>query len=189
MNLALLLADAIARLDRAGIPYMVTGSLASTYHGEPRSTLDLDIVIDPRPSALERLLEDLDAGGFYVDRDAGRTALRERTQFNAIGDGGAKVDFIIRKDRAFSTEEFGRRRRVDLLGTPGFIVSAEDLIIAKLEWAAATDSDRQLRDVAGMLAVGGDAIDQEYLTRWITALGLTDTWKRVRGRRRDPPPL
>lgn len=101
MNLAHLLAEAIARLERAEIPYMVTGSLASTYHGEPRATLDLDIVIDPRPSALERLLEDLEAGGFYVDRDAARTALRERTQFNAVGDAAAKVDFIIRKDRPF----------------------------------------------------------------------------------------
>jgi hypothetical protein len=179
VKLADLLADAIDRLDRAGIPYMLRGSLASTYHGEPRATRDLDLVIDPRPRALERLVDGLEADGFYVDREAARTALRDRTQFNAIGDAAAKIDFIIRKDRPFSVEEFRRRRRVELLGTSGFIVSVEDLIVAKLEWAAATGSERQLRDVAGMLAVAGDAIDAAYLNRWIAALGLTDTWTDV----------
>ena len=182
MTFADLLSEAIGRLDRTGIPYMVTGSLASTYHGEPRATRDIDVVIDPGPEALERLVDGLEADGFYVDREAARVALRDRTQFNAIGEEAAKLDFIIRKDRPFSVEEFRRRRRVELLGTSGFIASAEDLIVAKLEWAAATGSERQLRDVAGMLAVAGNTIDEAYLNRWITALGLTETWADVAGR-------
>ena len=182
MKFARLLADVIGRLDRAGIAYMLTGSLASTYHGEPRATRDLDLVIDPAPDALERLVDGLEADGFHVDREAARTALRDRTQFNAIGEAATKIDFIIRKDRPFSVEEFGRRRRVELLGTSGFIATAEDLIVAKLEWAAQTGSERQRRDIAGMLAVAGNAIDEAYLMRWITALGLTDAWTDVIGR-------
>jgi hypothetical protein len=174
-----LLADAIDRLDRAGIGYMLTGSLASTYYGEPRATRDLDLVIDPGPEALDRLVEGLTADGFYVDSDAARAALRDRTQFNAIGDAAAKIDFIIRKDRPFSVEEFRRRRRVELLGTSGFIATVEDLIVAKLEWAAATGSERQLRDIGGMLAVAGNTIDEAYLNRWIAELGLTDAWANV----------
>jgi hypothetical protein len=68
---------------------------------------------------------------------------------------------------------------VDLLGTPGFIASVEDTIIAKLEWAAATDSQRQLRDVAGMVAVAGDGLDRKYVDRWVAALALRETWDRV----------
>jgi len=176
-----LLVDAVGRLDRAGIDYMLTGSLASTFHGEPRATRDIDLVIDPAPEALDGLVEGLIADGFYVHREAARAALRERTQFNAIGEAGAKIDFIIRKDRPFSVEEFGRRRRVELLGTSGFVASVEDLIVAKLEWAAMSGSERQLRDVAGMLAVAGDTIDKAYLDRWIAALGLASTWAEVAG--------
>ena len=90
---------------------MVTGSLASSYHGEPRATLDLDIVIDPSPTALARLVEDLVVAGFYVDAETAEAALRDRSQFNAIGPDVTKVDFIIRKDRPFSIEEFARRTR------------------------------------------------------------------------------
>jgi hypothetical protein len=181
VTFAELLADVIDRLDRAGIPYMITGSLASTFHGEPRATRDVDIVIDPTPDGLDRLVDDLRAGGFYVDRDAAEDALRDRGQFNAIGDAAAKVDFIIRRDRPFSVSEFGRRREVELLGSRGFVASVEDLILAKLEWAAATDSERQMRDVAGMVGVSGDALDADYLTTWAERLGLGAALQRVIG--------
>lgn len=177
-----LIADAIGILERSGVPYMVTGSFASSYHGEPRATRDLDIVIDPEPASLGRLVTGLEAAGFYVDGDVAINALRERSQFNAIGHDATKVDFIIRRDRPFSVEEFRRRRSADLLGTPGFIASIEDTIIAKLEWAATTESERQLRDVAGMLEVGGDAIDRGYVERWVEALGLADAWRDVERR-------
>ena len=179
MTFAELLADAIRRLDQAQIPYMVTGSFASTFYGEPRATRDLDIVIDPSVEALATFAAGLAADGYYIDRDAAFAALRERTQFNAIGADATKLDFIIRKDRPFSREEFQRRRPVDLLGTPAFIATVEDMIIAKLEWSVPFDSERQLRDVAAMLAVAGDELDRPYLERWVVALGLEAPWRRV----------
>jgi hypothetical protein len=175
-----LLADVIARLERAAVPFMVTGSLASSYHGEPRASLDLDVVIDPHADSLERLVDELDAGGFYVDRAAAREAFRRRTSFNAIGRDAAKVDFIVRKDRPFSVQEFRRRLPAELLGTSGFIATAEDMVIAKLEWATASGSDRQLRDVAGILAAAGEAFDFEYVDRWAATLGLSDSMRHVR---------
>jgi hypothetical protein len=181
VTLAGLLADVIGLLDRSDVPYMVTGSVASSFHGEPRATRDLDIVIDPGRGAFERLVDGLLGAGYYVDRDAALDALRMRSQFNAIADDAGKVDFMLRRDRPFSIEEFGRRRPADLLGTPSFVASAEDTIIAKLEWAATTESERQLRDVAGMLAVGGDLLDRDYLERWVEALGLGQAWVEVRG--------
>jgi predicted nucleotidyltransferase len=179
VNLGELLANAIEQLDAAGVPFMVTGSVASSYHGEPRATRDLDIVIDPKAATLERLVAGLQRAGFYVDRDAARTALGARSQFNAIGPEASKVDFIIRRDRSFSREEFRRRLPAELLGTPGFIVTVEDLVVAKVEWAAASDSERQLRDVRVMLAVNGDRVDRGYVERWISALGLGTTWAMV----------
>jgi hypothetical protein len=183
VTLTELLADAVRRLERAHIPYMVTGSVASTYHGEPRATRDLDLVIDPLPNTLAVLLEGLLEDGYYVDHDAAFTALRERTQFNAVGAEASKIDFIVRKDRAFSREEFERRRPADLLGTTAFIASVEDMIIAKLEWSVPFESERQLRDVAAMLDVAGDAIDYPYLDHWVGALGLTEAWHAVEGGR------
>ncbi len=182
MTLAELLADAVGRLDRARIPYMVTGSVASTYHGEPRATLDLDIVIDPVPATLDALVAGFSADGCYIDRDAAFVALRERTQFNVVGADATKIDFIVRKDRPFSRAEFERRLPADLLGTPAFIARIEDMIIVKLEWSLPFDSERQLRDVASMLKVAGDAIDRAYIDRWVRALGLEDAWQRVADR-------
>ncbi len=179
MTFAALLADAIGRLDGAGVPYMVTGSLASSYHGEPRATLDVDVVIDPTADGLERLIAGLVEGGYYVDRDVALHAFAERGQFNAIGPDAAKVDFIIRKDRPFSVEEFSRRESADLLGTPGFVATAEDLVIAKLEWAAASDSERQLRDAAGIIAITTD-LDVSYVERWADELGVSALWDRVK---------
>lgn len=179
MTFADLLATVIALLEAADVPYMITGSLASSYHGEPRATRDIDIVIDPRPDGLERLGKALAESGFYVDRDVARHALAERSQFNAIAPDATKVDLIIRKDRPFSVEEFRRREPADLLGTPGFLATAEDVIIAKLEWANATGSDRQMRDVAGIVAIG-QALDEDYIERWTSALGTNDAWHRAR---------
>jgi len=180
VSLAALLAGTIAQLELAGVPYMITGSVASSYHGEPRATRDLDIVIDPDAAGITRLVDELVASGLYVDADAARRALEDRTQFNAIdGTTGWKIDFLIRKDRPFSHEEFRRRAPANLLGTPAWIASAEDTIIAKLEWAAITGSDRHLSDVAAMLDIGRGALDLGYIDRWVTELGLRTAWSRI----------
>ena len=184
MNLAALLAGTVAHLEQADVPYMITGSVASSYHGEPRATRDLDIVIDPDPAGIARLVEEIRAAGLYVDRDAALRALDDRAQFNAIdATTGWKVDFLIRKDRPLSREEFGRRARANLLGTLAWIASPEDTVIAKLEWAVASGSDRQLRDVAAMLEVGGESLDLAYVDRWVAGLGLDVAWSSAQALR------
>jgi hypothetical protein len=180
VSLADLLVGTIRTLEAARIPYMLTGSLASTFHGEPRATRDIDIVIDPTPKSLDRLVDGLRADGVYVDLEAARVALNERGQFNAIA-ADAKVDFIIRKDRPFSIAEFERRQRVQLPGTVADVVTVEDLIVAKLLWAVETDSERQLRDVSGMIAVAGDALDRTHVTTWAERLGVGEAWRRLEG--------
>jgi hypothetical protein len=83
-----------------------------------------------------------------------------------------------------SVEEFGRRQRADLLGTAGFVVTAEDLVIAKLEWAVASDSDRQLADVVGILAMA-NGLDTAYIEQWAANLGVGDPWRKISDDSRD----
>lgn len=169
---------AVRALEIEAIPYMLTGSLASSFHGEPRSTRDIDFVIDPDLAGLDRLVERLVAEGLYVDRGAARYALATRAQFNAIAED-AKIDFVIRKDRPFSIAEFARRQRVRLPGVEAEIVSVEDLILAKIAWATETGSDRQLRDVAGMVDIAGADLDRAYIERWAEELGVSAPWHEV----------
>lgn len=173
--------EVVRVLERLQIPHMVTGSVASSFHGRPRSTHDADIVIDPSPEQLEALVEALDDHGFYLDADRARDALRRRLQFNAIETRSAfKVDLIIRKDRAFSREELGRRQVVELSpGVPVVLASAEDTILSKLEWAKkAGRSEKQIEDAAGVLAVN-PGIDRAYIERWAPAIGVLDLWREI----------
>ena len=181
MTLSELIARITDRLVAAGIPYMVVGSIASSFHGEPRATADLDVVIDPTPDALERLLGELPPDEYYVDEAAAREALADRSQFNLVEQSsGWKADLLIRRDRPFSATEFQRRQRAVLLGTPGFIATAEDTIVAKLEWAKAGGSERQLRDVRSILAVSGGQLDLAYIERWVRELDLAGLWEGLR---------
>ncbi len=157
---------------------MVTGSYASAYYGEPRATLDLDIVIEPSTDQLDVFVEDVVLDGYYIDRDAAFEALRQQTQFNVVAAEAFKIDFIIRKDRPFSREEFGRRRPAVMLDTPVFVATVEDMILAKLEWSVPFDSERQLRDVAAMVQVAGGSLDRAYIDRWAETLGVGEAWRR-----------
>ncbi len=175
------LATIVSELDRFGIPHMLAGSFASTYHGDPRTTNDIDLVIDPSREQLERFVDGLDAERFYVSAEAAREAFGQRRQFNVVLlDSGWKADLIIRKERPFSRAEFGRRQPAEIAGVRVHVATAEDTIIAKLEWARAGESERQLRDVVGIISASGAGLDREYLMRWIGELGLTEMWDRAR---------
>lgn len=175
--------DAVIRiLEGLGIPYMITGSLASSHHGRPRASHDADIVVDLDHDQLEALVRDLDAANFYVDAAGARDALAHRRQFNVIDTSYAcKVDLIIRKDRPFSREEFDRRQQVDIgFGRLLAMVTPEDAILSKLEWAKRTDSERQLRDAAA-IAEMNPALDRGYVAHWAEELGVSDLWQAVFG--------
>jgi hypothetical protein len=168
-------------LDSAGVAYMLSGSFASASYGAPRSTQDIDFVISATPSQLRALVQALPSDEYYVDLDAALEAHRRQSLFNVIDLAtGWKIDLIIRKARAFSLEEFGRRRLVDLEGTSLFLASAEDVIIAKLEWSKLAQSRRQIEDVAAMLRVRGESLDNSYLGKWIDELGLKREWSYAR---------
>jgi hypothetical protein len=180
----------VARLDEVGIPYMLTGSFASAYHGRPRATQDIDLVIAPTPEQLRQLVGRLPAGEYYVDAAAALEALAHEGQFNVIDLAtGWKIDFICRKSRPFSRTEFGRRLRAELHGLSLCIATAEDVVLAKLEWARRGGSSRQIEDVAGLLAVRGEALDLPYIAHWVAELGVNEEWQAAqRAARHDDTP-
>src|SRR5258708_31785085 len=100
---------------------MLTGSFASAHHGIPRSTQDIDIVIAANAEQLRAFVESLPSGEYYADLDATLDAYKRHSLFNVIDLAtGWKIDLIIRKSRAFSQAEFGRRQLVTVQGLPLF---------------------------------------------------------------------
>ena len=162
----------ISALAKSKIPYMVSGSFASSFHGRPRATNDVDIVIDPAPNQLDAFVELLKAE-YYGNADSARESLSKRTMFNLIDiEAGLKVDLIIRKDRPYSAGEFGRKRKFPIEGSTLWVVSPEDTILSKLEWSKGHQSQQQFQDALGVLVVQAGRLDIQYLQRWAKELGV-----------------
>lgn len=177
MSAEALLRTVVGALREAGIPFMLTGSIAAAYHGASRATMDLDLVVEPKPDQLGALVAAVSRAGVYVSADAALEAVRSQSMFNVIdGRTGWKADLIVRKAREFSTVEFDRRQPTELMGIAVDVASVEDVILSKLEWAKLGGSARQLDDVRALLRVNAEAVDRGYLQHWIDVLGLADQW-------------
>jgi hypothetical protein len=116
----------------------------------------------------ERLAE----SGWYADVEGIAFAVSTNDMFNVIDSrSGWKADLVPIRRRAFSEAEFARRVKVDLLGMSTWIASVEDTILAKLEWAARSGSDRQRADVAAMVRLNPN-VDRTYLEKWAGERGV-----------------
>lgn len=164
------LQDAVGRLERAGMAYMLTGSLALTYYAQPRMTRDIDLVVELDAGDAMRIPQ-LFQPDYYVSADDADRAVRTRGMFNLFHlEKLVKLDLIVRKDEAYRRHEFGRRVRGKLGGFDAWIVGKEDLVLSKLVWAKDSMSELQLRDVRSLLATG---VDTAYLRRWAAELSVT----------------
>ena len=174
-----LLVDCLRRLNRATITYYLTGSMASNFWGVPRTTHDLDFVVQLPPSSVAQIVGAF-SPDYYLDEAAVCAAFQPPHQFNAIDTRSAlKVDFWLLKPEAFDLEMLGRRAQVTLFGEPAWITTAEDSILHKLVWNKITPSERQLTDAAGVVAVQGENLDLFYLKKWAETLGVSTELNRL----------
>lgn len=176
-----LLRYVVDALDVLGIVYMIGGSQASIYYGEPRFTHDIDIVAELDAAHLPGLLACFPVSEFYVSEDAAREAVETRGQFNIIHPAsGLKIDVFVNKDTAYDRLRLERRQRLPLVpGREAYFARPEDIILYKLMYYAEGGSDLHLRDIAGILRVSGPELDLPYVGEWAARLGLGANWDAV----------
>lgn len=171
-------------LQELDVPYLIGGSLAGALHGVPRATNDADLVVDLKPDQVDAFVRAV-TPAFYVDADSIRQAIRDRRSFNLIHLATMfKVDVFVRQARSFDSAQFARRISAVLATDPertAFIASAEDTVLAKLEWfrMGGEVSDRQWRDILGILKAQGERLDRAYLQQWAAQLQLEELLERA----------
>lgn len=154
-----------AVLEKTGLRYVIGGSVATSVYGEPRSTLDLDLMIEADLDAVQRLVAEL-RSGFYVEEEDAFRAVRDSASFNAIHLASAmKVDFFIAEAGDGTRRQMDRRRAIDIGGRALWFYAPEDIVIRKLMWfrLGGEQSERQWRDILGVLRMSESAIDREVL--------------------------
>jgi hypothetical protein len=177
-----LLKHVVHALDRAAIDYMITGSVASSLQGEPRSTHDLDVVIAIEQREVPRLLASFPRADFYYDEGAVREAVRTGGMFNLIQVAeGDKVDLWLLTADPFDQSRFARKYEEEVFGIRLKVSRAEDTILQKLRWSRASGgSERPYLDALRVYEVQAGHLDLGYIEKWVRALGVDDLWKRIR---------
>ncbi len=171
-------------LEQLGVPYLIGGSVASSVWGEPRATEDVDMVADLRKEHVARLVAALQ-DEFYIAEEAVRQAVERGTCFNVIHlKRIQKVDVFVAQQDGLGREEMRRRQRIPLAANPdrsAFLATPEDTVLQKLAWYRKGDeaSDRQWRDVLGVLKVQAGRLDRPYLLHWARESGLETLLRRA----------
>ncbi len=177
MSQAEFLKKIFAELERLGIAAMLVGSHASSFYGEARTTHDIDIVIDLPAEKIPKLIQAFPAPRYYLSE----IALREGRMANLIDtDSGDKADFFILGNDPSRRSELDRRQKQTVMGSPVFLATPEDTIVAKLRWSVESGgSERQIQDVQHMVAVQAERLDRDFIQRRLLEDGLPQQWQLV----------
>lgn len=166
------LKDFTSRLEKLGLAYMLTGSMALSHYAIPRMTADIDIVIELSSDDLPKFIKEFE-DDYYIPQNSARNAVSRKSMFNVLNQQSiVKIDCVIRKDSDFQKELFSNRFRVNYADNFDlWIISKEGLILSKLNWAKNTRSEMQMRDVASILRNG---YDEDYVRSWAKKLEIED---------------
>lgn len=164
-----ILKDVAGKLSSINVSYMLTGSLAMMYYAQPRMTRDIDIVVELNKLQIENFIK-LFEEEYYLAPEAIKDSVETFFIFNLIHrDSSVKIDFVVRKQEEYRIIEFNRRKKITFSGIDLYIVSKEDLILSKLNWAKESNSELQIRDIKALLSTG---YDEMYLLGWAKKLNL-----------------
>lgn len=167
--------DIASRLERLNIPYMLTGSLAMFQYSVYRMTADIDLVMELQERHAQLFIDSLERD-YYVPHGSMRRAIESEKMFNVLHQKTAfKVDCIMRKSTPFQESAFERRQKIDFHGGDIYIITAEDLVLSKLLWAADTESEKQLTDVKNLLR---NPPDVSYIEAWVDELGVRHAYEQ-----------
>ncbi|MDH5186594.1 MAG: hypothetical protein OEW70_05960 [candidate division WOR-3 bacterium] len=179
MNFEEVVLKAVEILNRINISYFLTGALAVVYYGEPRTTQDIDIVVEIQEKDIATLIKNF-SDDFIIHEESIRAALRDRTMFNVLHkDMEFKVDFWILGDDEFSRERFLERSKKNILGTEMYLPSAEDVIISKLEWFKVSDIDKHYFDALGIYRIQKGNLDLDYINKWCKKKSVIKIWEKI----------
>ena len=169
----------VRALERSRTPYMLTGSLVSSFHGEPRATHDVDFVVLLGTESAGLLAAALSKTPYYAAPETVMRAVEGRTMFNVIDpESGIKVDFWLLTEEPFDQSRFARRYQERLLGMDIWVSTAEDTILAKLRWAKlAGGSEKHLTDALRVYEVQHGRLDHVYLEQWVSRLAVDELWR------------
>ena len=179
MNFEKVTLKAIEILDRINIPYFVTGALAVVYYGEPRTTHDIDLVVEIKEKNIDTLVKNFKKE-FFIDEISITTAIQENSMFNIVHkDTGFKVDFWMLGEDNFSKERFARRTQVKILNTKIYLPTPEDVIIKKLEWYKMSDIDKHYFDAVGVYRIQKEKLDNNYIISWCRHKSVLNIWEKM----------
>jgi len=167
------------RLNKANIPYMVSGSMAGNYYAVPRMTRDIDVIIELTKSDVDEFVRRFQSD-FYISKEMVKKEVSQQGIFNLIHNRYViKIDFIIKRPSAYQESAFSRRKKVLIKNSPMWFISPEDLVISKLTWAKDSHSETQLKDVRNLIETV-DNLDLKYIDKWISQLGLEQIYKEAK---------
>jgi hypothetical protein len=169
-------------LEKAGIECMLTGSLVSSLQGEPRSTHDVDLVVQIDQSDADAIVGGFPPPRYYVSESAVRDAIRDKSMFNLLDTvEGDKVDFWLLTDEPFDESRFARRQIEELFGVPTPVSTPEDTILAKLRWADLSGgSEKHFVDALRVYELQRAVLDLGYIDHWARELQVQELWSRMR---------
>lgn len=181
MTQAELLRYLVEVLETLGAEYMIGGSQASMYYGEPRLTRDIDVVVRLRREDVPALVARFPPDEFYLDEAAAREAVARASQFNIIHPtSGLKIDVYVNPDTPYDRTRLARRQRLPLMpGVEAYFARPEDVILYKLLYHRQVPSDLHVRDVVGILRVSRPDLDEAYVAEWAGRLGVAALWEQV----------
>lgn len=181
------LLDAVSHLENLDLPYIVTGSMASMFHGEYRLTHDVDIVIQIEPWQVDDFCAEFCPPMYFTQPESVTQAIARKDQFNVIAPtAGFKIDFMIAEESTFDRLRFRRAEVHRVVGkrTARF-ASPEDIAIKKMVYYREGKSEKHIRDIVGLLA-HCENFDREYAEHWVGLFGLTEIWTAILKRFEDP---